>query len=91
MCVGVKNADENELKVIASEPHDTHTYNVADFSIMDTIVEGLTKTVCDGVEQQDREIKSKYLLIQSEYVYYHWLLNFYPRHCIVNSRRISTH
>lgn len=65
VCVGVKNADENELRVIASEPHETHTYNVADFSIMNTIVESLTRTVCDGVEQQDKEIKSKYFLIQS--------------------------
>uniref|UniRef100_A0AAR2LSF0 Collagen, type XIV, alpha 1b n=1 Tax=Pygocentrus nattereri TaxID=42514 RepID=A0AAR2LSF0_PYGNA len=56
--VGVKNADENELKVIASEPDHTHVYNVADFSIMNTIVEGLTRTVCDGVEQQDKEIRS---------------------------------
>lgn len=75
MCVGVKNADENELKIIASEPPGTHTYHVADFSVMNSIVAGLTRTVCDGVEQQDKEIKSKYLLIHSEYEY-HWLLKF---------------
>lgn len=57
--VGVKNADENELKAIASKPEDTHVYNVADFSIMSTIVDGLTKTVCEGVEQQDKEIKGE--------------------------------
>lgn len=56
LCIGVKNADENELKAIASEPQDTHVYNVADFSIMSTIVDGLTRKVCDGVEQQDKEI-----------------------------------
>jgi len=56
LCVGVKNADENELKAIASEPEDTHVYNVADFSVMSTIVDGLTRKVCDGVEQQDKEI-----------------------------------
>ncbi|KTG38707.1 hypothetical protein cypCar_00013727, partial [Cyprinus carpio] len=55
--IGVKNADENELKAIASEPQETHVYNVADFSIMSTIVEGLTRKVCDGVEQQDKDIK----------------------------------
>ncbi|KAF5901087.1 collagen alpha-1(XIV) chain isoform X1, partial [Clarias magur] len=55
--IGVKNADENELKIISSQPHDTHTYNVADFSIMNTIVEGLTRTVCNGVKLQDKEIK----------------------------------
>lgn len=54
---GVKNADENELKAIASPPEQTHVYNVADFSVMSDIVEGLTKTVCDRVEQLDKKIK----------------------------------
>ncbi|XP_028326880.1 collagen alpha-1(XIV) chain isoform X2 [Gouania willdenowi] len=57
--IGVKNADENELRSIASEPHNTHVYNVADFNIMSSIVEGLTKTVCEQVEQQDKDIKLK--------------------------------
>ncbi|KAJ8353811.1 hypothetical protein SKAU_G00213780 [Synaphobranchus kaupii] len=57
--IGVKNADENELKSIASEPDGTHVYNVADFSVMSSIVEGLTKTVCDRVQQQDKEIKGE--------------------------------
>ncbi|XP_068592997.1 collagen alpha-1(XIV) chain-like isoform X3 [Cebidichthys violaceus] len=55
--IGVKNADENELKAIASPPEETHVYNVADFSVMSDIVEGLTKTVCDRVEQLDKQIK----------------------------------
>lgn len=54
---GVKNADENELKAIASPPEETHVYNVADFSVMSDIVEGLTKTVCDRVDKLDKEIK----------------------------------
>lgn len=55
--IGVKNADEAELKGIASPPVDTHVYNVADFSVMSDIVESLTRTVCDRVEQLDRDIK----------------------------------
>uniref|UniRef100_A0A803TLQ8 Collagen alpha-1(XIV) chain n=1 Tax=Anolis carolinensis TaxID=28377 RepID=A0A803TLQ8_ANOCA len=55
--IGVKNADETELKEIASEPDNTHVYNVADFSFMNSIVEGLTKTVCSRVEEQEKEIK----------------------------------
>ncbi|XP_053700196.1 collagen alpha-1(XIV) chain isoform X1 [Synchiropus splendidus] len=55
--IGVKNADENELYSIASEPDHTHVYNVADFNIMSSIVEGLTRTVCEQVEQQDKDIK----------------------------------
>ncbi|XP_074542763.1 collagen alpha-1(XIV) chain isoform X2 [Halichoeres trimaculatus] len=55
--IGVKNADENELKAIASPPEESHVYNVADFSVMSSIVEGLTKTVCDRVDQLDKQIK----------------------------------
>lgn len=28
---GIKNADEVELKMIATDPDDIHAYNVADF------------------------------------------------------------
>ena len=54
----MKNADENELQAIASEPDEGHVYNVADFSIMSSIVEGLTKIVCEQVQHQDKEIKT---------------------------------
>ena len=54
---GVKNADENELKSIASPPEETHVYVVADFGVMSDIVEGLTKTVCDRMEQLDKQIR----------------------------------
>ncbi|KAF6725437.1 Collagen alpha-1(XIV) chain [Oryzias melastigma] len=59
--IGVKNADETELRSIASEPDATHVYNVADFNIMSSIVEGLTKVVCEQVEQQEKDIKQKVL------------------------------
>ncbi|XP_019724357.1 collagen alpha-1(XIV) chain-like isoform X1 [Hippocampus comes] len=49
--VGVKNADEDELKAIASPPADTHVYNVADFDVMSNIVDVLTRSVCRTVEQ----------------------------------------
>ncbi|XP_063780520.1 collagen alpha-1(XIV) chain [Pseudophryne corroboree] len=55
--IGVKNADLNELKEIASEPDSDHVYNVADFNIMNSIVESLTKTVCERVEDIDITIK----------------------------------
>ncbi|XP_038822155.1 collagen alpha-1(XIV) chain-like [Salvelinus namaycush] len=57
--IGVKNADEKELKAIGSPPEETHVYNVADFSAMSSIVEGLTRTVCDRVEQLDKAIKGE--------------------------------
>ncbi|XP_045078029.1 collagen alpha-1(XIV) chain-like [Coregonus clupeaformis] len=55
--IGVKNADEKELKAIGSPPEETHVYNVADFSAMSSIVEGLSRTICDRVEQLDKAIK----------------------------------
>ncbi|CAJ0965489.1 unnamed protein product, partial [Ranitomeya imitator] len=55
---GVKNADVNELNEIASEPDSDHVYNVADFNIMNSIVESLTKTVCERVEDIDITIKA---------------------------------
>ncbi|XP_056378658.1 collagen alpha-1(XIV) chain isoform X2 [Hyla sarda] len=57
--IGVKNADLNELKEIASEPDSDHVYNVADFNIMNSIVESLTKTVCERVEDIDITIKAE--------------------------------
>ncbi|XP_029421710.1 collagen alpha-1(XIV) chain [Nannospalax galili] len=59
--IGVKNADVNELQEIASEPDSTHVYNVAEFDLMHTVVESLTRTVCSGVEEQDKEIKASAL------------------------------
>uniref|UniRef100_A0A8C3S0P3 Collagen alpha-1(XIV) chain n=1 Tax=Chelydra serpentina TaxID=8475 RepID=A0A8C3S0P3_CHESE len=59
--IGVKNADINELKEIASEPDSTHVYNVADFNFMHTIVESLTRTVCSRVEEQEKEIKGTFV------------------------------
>lgn len=56
--IGVKNADESELQEIASEPDSTHVYNVAEFDLMHTVVESLTRTVCSRVEEQDKEIKA---------------------------------
>ncbi|CAN9503606.1 unnamed protein product [Ophioblennius macclurei] len=55
--IGVKNADVNELKAIASPPEETHVYNVAEFSVMTDIVDGLTKTVCERVDQLDKQIR----------------------------------
>ncbi|XP_052388700.1 collagen alpha-1(XIV) chain-like [Carassius gibelio] len=54
--IGVKNADENELRAIASTPEETHVYNAADFSVMSSIVEGLTRSVCERVSELSREM-----------------------------------
>lgn len=46
----MKNADENELKSIASEPDEIHMYNVNDFSFLVDIVDDLTMNLCNSVK-----------------------------------------
>ncbi|KAG7465749.1 hypothetical protein MATL_G00156840 [Megalops atlanticus] len=48
--IGVKNADENELRTIASDPDEIHMYNVADFSFLLDIVDDLTVNLCNSVK-----------------------------------------
>ncbi|XP_076017716.1 collagen alpha-1(XII) chain isoform X2 [Genypterus blacodes] len=48
--IGVKNADENELRSIASDPEDIHMYNVADFSFLLDIVDRVTDNLCNSVK-----------------------------------------
>uniref|UniRef100_A0A4W5QB52 Collagen, type XII, alpha 1b n=1 Tax=Hucho hucho TaxID=62062 RepID=A0A4W5QB52_9TELE len=48
--IGVKNADENELRSIASDPEEIHMYNVADFSFLLDIVDDLTDNLCNSVK-----------------------------------------
>ncbi len=48
--LGVKNADENELRSIASDPDEIHMYNVNDFSFLLDIVDDLTVNLCNSVK-----------------------------------------
>ncbi|KAI5616691.1 collagen alpha-1(XII) chain isoform X1 [Silurus asotus] len=48
--IGVKNADENELRSIASDPDEIHMYNVMDFSFLFDIVDDLTNNLCSSVK-----------------------------------------
>lgn len=47
---GIKNADEVELKMIATDPDDIHAYNVADFESLSRIVDDLTNNLCNSVK-----------------------------------------
>ncbi|KAG7264086.1 hypothetical protein CRUP_009536 [Coryphaenoides rupestris] len=48
--IGVKNADENELRSIASDPESIHMYNVNDFSFLLDIVDDLSSNICNSVK-----------------------------------------
>ncbi|XP_051868952.1 collagen alpha-1(XII) chain-like isoform X2 [Pristis pectinata] len=48
--IGIKNADEAELKQIATDPDNIHMYNVADFSLLSEIVDDLSINLCNSVK-----------------------------------------
>ncbi|XP_028812322.1 collagen alpha-1(XII) chain isoform X2 [Denticeps clupeoides] len=48
--IGVKNADENELRSIATDPDEIHMYNVQDFSFLLDILDDLTTNLCNSVK-----------------------------------------
>lgn len=54
---GVKNADENELRTIASDPEDIHMYNVNDFQFLLDIVDDLSVNLCNSVKGPGRKTR----------------------------------
>lgn len=52
---GVENADENELRSIASDPDEIHMYNVNKFQFLLDIVDDLTVNLCNSVKGPGRK------------------------------------
>ncbi len=61
---GVKNADENELRSIASDPDEIHMYNVNDFQFLLDIVDDLTINLCNSVKGPGRKTVTCSFIIQ---------------------------
>ncbi|CAG6021052.1 unnamed protein product [Menidia menidia] len=57
IAVGVKNADEAELRQVASEPVDVNVYNVNDFPLLSKLVARLVHILCRRIE--DRGISKR--------------------------------
>ncbi|XP_048406558.2 collagen alpha-1(XIV) chain-like [Stegostoma tigrinum] len=57
--VGVKNADEAELKQIASNPLELHVHNVLEFSLLDSLSKRLTKILCGQIKTKAVKVKSE--------------------------------
>ncbi|XP_055954370.1 uncharacterized protein LOC126812474 [Patella vulgata] len=52
--IGVGNKiNENELKVISSDPYCTHVFILRDFSEIETIINAIQKRACRGVDVSD--------------------------------------
>ncbi|XP_061563452.1 collagen alpha-1(XII) chain-like [Cololabis saira] len=64
--IGVKNADENELRSIASDPDEIHMYNVEDFKFLLDIVDELTVNLCNSVKGPDSDLNPPTGLVTSE-------------------------
>ncbi|XP_071783683.2 collagen alpha-1(XX) chain [Centroberyx gerrardi] len=52
IAVGVKNADEAELRQVASEPLELNVYNVNDFPLLSKLVARLVHILCGRIEDR---------------------------------------
>lgn len=61
----MKNADENELRTIASDPEEIHMYNVNDFQFLLDIVDDLSVNLCNSVKGPGKKNTSRSLKEES--------------------------
>ena len=54
--IGIKDADEEQLKEIANEPHSQHVYSVSNFAALQGISESIAQTLCTTVEEVKRQL-----------------------------------
>lgn len=54
--IGIKEADEDQLREIASEPHSQHVYSVSDFAALQGISQSIVQTLCTTVEEVKRQL-----------------------------------
>lgn len=60
---GVKNADEAELRQVASEPVDLNVYNVNDFPLLSKLVARLVHILCGRIEDRGISKRKTYLSV----------------------------
>lgn len=54
--IGIREADEDQLKEIANEPHSQYVYSVSDFAALQGISLNIVQTLCTTVEEAKRQI-----------------------------------
>ncbi|XP_017333441.2 collagen alpha-6(VI) chain isoform X1 [Ictalurus punctatus] len=52
--IGIKDADMEQLKEIATKPHDQHIYSVSDFTALQGISQSFIQVLCTTVEEAKR-------------------------------------
>ncbi|XP_044214882.1 collagen alpha-6(VI) chain isoform X2 [Thunnus albacares] len=53
--IGIKDADEDQLREIANEPYSRHVYSVSDFAALQEISQSIVQTLCTTVEEAKRQ------------------------------------
>ncbi|KAM6968128.1 collagen alpha-6(VI) chain [Aplochiton taeniatus] len=54
--IGIKDADEEQLKEIANQPQQQHVYSVSDFTALQGISQGFVQLLCTTVEEAKRQL-----------------------------------
>lgn len=55
--IGIKDADVEQLKEIANEPHSQHVYSVSNFAALQGISQNIIQTLCTTVEEAKRQVQ----------------------------------
>ncbi|XP_067097113.1 collagen alpha-1(XII) chain [Osmerus mordax] len=87
--IGVKNADENELRSIATDPDEIHMYNVNDFSFLLDIVDELTVNLCNSVKGPGGGLEPATNLVTSEVTHHSFRATWTPPDGTVEQYRIE--
>ncbi|XP_058250247.1 collagen alpha-6(VI) chain-like isoform X1 [Hemibagrus wyckioides] len=54
--IGIKDADMEQLKEIATKPHEQHIYSVSDFAALQGISQSFVQVLCTTVEEATRQV-----------------------------------
>ncbi|KAJ8004905.1 hypothetical protein DPEC_G00141140 [Dallia pectoralis] len=54
--IGIKDADEEQLKEIATKPHNQHVFSVSGFEALQGISQSIVQVLCTTVEEAKRQI-----------------------------------
>ncbi|KAM8826189.1 collagen alpha-6(VI) chain-like isoform 1-T1 [Synchiropus picturatus] len=54
--IGIKDADEEQLREIANKPYSQHVYSVSDFGALQGISQSIVQTLCTTVEEAKRQL-----------------------------------
>ncbi|KAM4565470.1 collagen alpha-1(XII) chain-like [Fundulus diaphanus] len=87
--VGVKQADNKELELIASDPDEVHMYHVRDFSFLADIVHSLRVNLCNSVKGSDTELAPPTNLVTSEVTHHSFRVSWTAPELPVKMYRVT--